>query len=107
MDRQEDCRENEFKAGFKIDDYKIYNHIRSRDLEKLVCKGVVAAPLKINKKSMKFLLVRLNVVGLFGAFLSFVPLSSSRLCAVDPLTLWIVSKRYFVRSKIVESKIRD
>ena len=30
-------------------DYKIYNHIRSRDLEKLVCKGVVAAPLKINK----------------------------------------------------------
>ena len=49
MDRQEDCRENEFKAGFKIDDYKIYNHIRGRDLEKLVCKGVVAAPLKINK----------------------------------------------------------
>ena len=34
---------------FKIDQFKVYNHVTIRDLEKLSCKGVVAVPFRINK----------------------------------------------------------
>lgn len=33
---------------FKIEGFKAYNHLVQRDLEKLVCQGVVGVPMRIN-----------------------------------------------------------
>jgi len=39
----------ETPALFKIDNFKAYNHVTTRDLEKLSCGGVLAVPLRINR----------------------------------------------------------
>jgi hypothetical protein len=44
-----ECKYDESKTIMKIDQFKAYNHLVPRDLEKLVCKGVVGVPMRINK----------------------------------------------------------
>lgn len=63
MNTQEECRYNPkddlyddwgnkmpvTPTLFQIDNFKVYNHLTVRDLEKLNCAGVVAVPFRINR----------------------------------------------------------
>jgi hypothetical protein len=40
--------ENIVNATFKIDTYKVYENMNNEDLERLVCRGVVAVGIRIN-----------------------------------------------------------
>ena len=47
--RDESAGPYTLEPAFRIDGYKAYDHILRHDLEKLVCQGAVAVPMKINR----------------------------------------------------------